>query len=198
MPKQLDKVYKKIAKKKGRLNSLHENSRDAKRLRRASGRAEKLERVAAERANAYQPFRNDFLEPLVSVVLSITHTLTVQRIAFFQSAAQESSNPFTLDATQALIEIYLDRSTTELSALKTERRPGRPASTKDDKLSRRIEAETKEHISGFWIPDMSDADTLGKLKNWNGEWASLNTMKYVRIARDGTKHSSSFPPKGKS
>lgn len=54
MARSLDKVHKKVAKKKGsKINSLHVNSRDAQRLRAASAREEKLSRLmdAASRAN---------------------------------------------------------------------------------------------------------------------------------------------------
>ena len=52
MPKNLAKVQKKVAKKKGGSNSLHENSRDAQKLRRAGARSEKLSKLAAARAKA--------------------------------------------------------------------------------------------------------------------------------------------------
>jgi hypothetical protein len=54
MPVALNKVHKKISKKRGgKTNSLHENSRDAQRLRAAGAREEKLSRIldAAVRAN---------------------------------------------------------------------------------------------------------------------------------------------------
>ncbi|KAI4290085.1 MAG: hypothetical protein L6R35_000656 [Caloplaca aegaea] len=86
MPKNLAKVQKKIAKKKGNVSSLHENSRDAKRLRRAGARSEKLEKLAAARGRATQPL--------------------LQRIAFFQIAAQESTDPFTIASIQDLINMY--------------------------------------------------------------------------------------------
>lgn len=55
MAKSLAKVQKKISKKKRKINSLHENSRDSQKLRRAGARSEKLERVSAARAKANQP-----------------------------------------------------------------------------------------------------------------------------------------------
>ena len=55
MPKSLAKVQKKLSKKKGNVSSLHENSRDAQKLRRAGARGEKLARVAAARAKGNQP-----------------------------------------------------------------------------------------------------------------------------------------------
>ncbi len=54
MPKSLAKVQKKISKKKGNTSSLNEDSKDAKRLRRAEARGEKLERIAAARAKGNQ------------------------------------------------------------------------------------------------------------------------------------------------
>lgn len=54
MAKSLDKVHKKISKKRGgKPNSLHENSRDAQRLRTASAREDKLSRLmdAAAKSN---------------------------------------------------------------------------------------------------------------------------------------------------
>jgi translation machinery-associated protein 16 len=54
MARALAKVQKHISKKKkGKLNSLHENSRDAQRLRTAGAREDKLARImdAAARSN---------------------------------------------------------------------------------------------------------------------------------------------------
>ncbi|KAL9598853.1 MAG: hypothetical protein Q9179_003758 [Wetmoreana sp. 5 TL-2023] len=179
MPKDFAKVQKQIAKKKkGATSSLHENSRDAKRLRRAGARSEKLEKLTAARAKAYQPF--------------------LQRTSFFQSALQDASNPFTTENMQALVQTYLDRNFTELSAIQSERRPGRPANTREEVLKQRISAEVNEYSSGFWMPDMADTGTLEYLRKWNGDWLSLNTLKFIRITKDGTKHASSFPPKGNS
>jgi hypothetical protein len=33
------------------------------------------------------------------------------------------------------------------------------------------------------------------LERWTGEWTSLNTLKYVRLSRDGNKRGSTFPQK---
>ena len=55
MPKSLAKVQKRVAKKKKNSRSLHENSRDAQKLRRAGARSEKLDRLGTARAKANQP-----------------------------------------------------------------------------------------------------------------------------------------------
>ena len=54
MPK-LSKVQKKVAKKRRDTSTLHENSRDAVKLRRAGARAEKLERMSVARDKARDP-----------------------------------------------------------------------------------------------------------------------------------------------
>ena len=66
MPKNLAKVQKKIAKKKGNSNSLHENSRDAQKLRRAGARSEKLDKLAAARAKAKQPHCRESLPQMIT------------------------------------------------------------------------------------------------------------------------------------
>ena len=45
---------------------------------------------------------------------------------------------------------------------------------------------------------MQDADNVAALKRWDGAWANLNTLKYVRLRKDGGVKESSWPPKGES
>lgn len=93
---------------------------------------------------------------------------------------------------------YLGRHDEELAELKSQRRPGRPSSTREDLLQQFMKTEYREYNGGFWIPDMQDEGNLRILRQWNGEWTALNTFKFVRLSRDGTMQSSSFPPKGLS
>lgn len=60
MPKSLEKTRKRISKKKGDITSLHENSRDALRLRRALMRDDKLIRVASARRKSDKHWRMVF------------------------------------------------------------------------------------------------------------------------------------------
>ena len=93
---------------------------------------------------------------------------------------------------------YLGRHDEELAELKSQRRPGRPSSTREDLLQQFMTVEDREYNGGFWIPDMQDERNLRILREWNGEWTALNTFKFIRLARDGTMQKSSFPPKGLS
>lgn len=63
MPRALAKVYKQISKKRGgsKGDALHEKSRDAKRLRRASGREDKLARTTATTVKARQAYSMDMV-----------------------------------------------------------------------------------------------------------------------------------------
>ncbi|KAL8797478.1 MAG: hypothetical protein Q9195_000294 [Heterodermia aff. obscurata] len=179
MPTNLSKVQKKITKKKGGITSLHENSRDAQKIRRASG-------VVA----------------------------TVERVSFFQEAAETAGDLLSLEKTQILIQrsastssiqnlkltlfSYLNRDNEELQQLKAERRPGRPSSAKEDLLRQRIEMEEREYNAGYWVPDMEDGKNLVALREWSGEWENLNILRFIRVTKGGNKIESSFPPKGKS
>lgn len=93
---------------------------------------------------------------------------------------------------------YVRRDEDELQQVKAERRPGRPASTREDLLNRRIASDAQEYNSGYWIPDVTDDDTFKKLQSWTGEWSALGTIKFVRLTREGLLLPSSFPPKGQS
>lgn len=102
----------------------------------------------------------------------------------------------------------------EMNKLKKERRPGRPASTREDILKVKIAADEKEYRDGFcWyllpnllalslqlidLPDLMDADNVVYLDRWDGVWSYLSTLKWVRIQSDGTIHPTKFPPKGQA
>jgi translation machinery-associated protein 16 len=103
----------------------------------------------------------------------------------------------------------------EYNEIKKERRAGRPASTREDVLKLKISQDEREWETGFCksadpgdhcfvltvfivLPDLTDADNVIFLDRWDGTWSYLPTLKWVRICKDGTVKSSSFPPKGRS
>lgn len=179
MPRSLNKVQKHISKKKGgKLNSLHENSRDARRLRAAGAREEKLSKIvdAATRSNK----------------------VYVDRIRWFRSALEGSSGVLSEDELQALTENFIAREDDLLAEAKAERRPGRPSSKVEERIIERKDAEERQWKAGFWIVDLRHAEDIEKLERWSGDWAGLNTLNFIRITRDGTIKASSFPPKGQS
>jgi translation machinery-associated protein 16 len=56
MPKSLQKVQKHISKKRGVVDALHENSRDAKLLRRAGARDDRVARIVSNMARGRQSY----------------------------------------------------------------------------------------------------------------------------------------------
>jgi translation machinery-associated protein 16 len=122
----------------------------------------------------------------------------VLRIKSFQSYTTEHESPLSISEIQAMIEDYLGRDDEEVLKLKAERRAGRPANTRQTLLEQNLATEQGEYASGFWVPDLENLENLKKLKEWNGQWAGLATLKFARISREGVKKESSFPPKGLS
>jgi translation machinery-associated protein 16 len=123
---------------------------------------------------------------------------TVLRVKSFQDYTMEHTSPLTVAEIQAMIEDYLGRDDEELTTLHSERRAGRPPSTRETLLKQNQQVEQGEYASGFWVPDLEDLENLEILKTWTGRWAGLATLKFCRIAKDGNKKESSFPPKGLS
>jgi translation machinery-associated protein 16 len=120
------------------------------------------------------------------------------RTKSFQSYTTEHVSPLSIPEIQAMIEDYLGRDDEEVLKLKAERRPGRPASTRQTLLEQHQAVEQGEYESGFWVPDLEDAENLKRLKEWSGQWSGLATLKFARISKTGVRKESSFPPKGMS
>ncbi|KXT09434.1 hypothetical protein AC579_2518 [Pseudocercospora musae] len=166
MPSKLSKVRKHVTKKKGaKIHALHENSRDAIRLRRAAARDERVSSTSSTKEKQNRPW--------------------LDRVAFFQANLPETLHPLEIADTQTLIEQFLARHDEEVAALKAERRPGRPASTRQTLLEQQIKTEHAEYESGFWVPNMQDEEALQKLDVWNGSWLALAPLRFVRVDKAG-------------
>lgn len=179
MPSKLNRVQKHVTKKKGaKINALHENSRDAQRLRRAGARDERVSKLTATREKQNRPW--------------------LDRVAFFQERLPETLHPLDLAQIKELVREFLSRHDAELAQLKAERRPGRPPSNRQSLLEQQIKQEALEFESGFWLPNLQDEETLVKLEAWRGEWFALAPVRFVRVAKDGGVKESQFPPRGAS
>ena len=98
-----------------------------------------------------------------------------------------------------LIDIsYINRHEEELTKLKHERRPGRPPTSRQERIELQMSKDNHEYDSGFWIPNMEDEKNLDALRQWDGQWQSLGSLNFVRLSRSGLKHASSFPVKRSS
>ncbi|PYH98255.1 translation machinery-associated protein [Aspergillus ellipticus CBS 707.79] len=178
MPKTLSKVHKHIAKKRGAVEALHEFSRDARRLRKANARDDRVARVSANMSRGRQTY--------------------VDRIAYFYETVPKDAEAMSEDEMKDLVARYINRSVPEIEQLQSERRKGRPPTKREEALVERTDVENKEFKTGFWMPDFSDRSVILSLGSWNGDWSGLSTMKFIRITKDGGKQVSAFPPKGMS
>ncbi|KAI1364045.1 translation machinery-associated protein 16 [Xylaria arbuscula] len=177
MPKTLERTRKAIAKKKGAVESLHQYSRDSKRLHRAQVRDEKLEKIAAARRKKDKPY--------------------IERVAFFQEAlSQNGGQALSVDVIHELIRTYIHQYDEELAEVKKARRPGQPAKAREDLLKVKIAQLQKEYQNGFLLPILDTQDNATIVQKWEGSWSYLTTFKWTRIQSDGTAKPASFPPKG--
>jgi translation machinery-associated protein 16 len=192
MPKSLHKVQKHIAKKKGRNAQLHEGSRDARIILRASSRDQRVEKGSSVRRRS----NNQYLERIVFI----------KRELFGEDAANidalnidvPTPEPLSQDEIAKILDQYLSRYDVEYTEVKAARRAGRPLSSREQVLKSLRDSERQEHESGFWIPDLTDQKNVEVLKAWNGQWVALNNMKFVRVSSQGEVKPSIWPPTGNS
>lgn len=100
--------------------------------------------------------------------------------------------------------------------MKKARRPGRPASTREDQLKRKIDTLEEEYEKGFCrspnfaqscaystlsdllivIPDVFDEDNGKKLMGYEGSWAYIATIAWSKVSKAGKISNGDFPSKG--
>ncbi|KAH7361863.1 translation machinery-associated protein 16 [Plectosphaerella cucumerina] len=176
MPKSLEKTRKHIAKKRnGTIDALHQYSRDSRRMHRASLRDEKLGKQGSLRNKKEQPL--------------------LERATYFQDALREAGSvPLELSAVLELIEKYVHQYDEDLEEVQKARRPGRPASTRQDQLENRVKNLLEEQQKGFYVPDMTNETNVLALNRWEGAWSSLSSVPWMRLTPDCTARPASFPP----
>ncbi|KAI8720668.1 hypothetical protein NCS52_00512500 [Fusarium sp. LHS14.1] len=176
MPSSLSKTRKQISKKRnGVVNALHEKSRDSLRLHKAGVRDQRIEKLAAARSRKEQPL--------------------VERVAFFQQALRVKENKGVpeLEEIQSMIHTYVHQYDEEYNAVKKTRRPGRPASAREDLLKAKISTLEDEYKGGFVLPDLQDADTVNSLHLWEGSWSYLPQLKWAKVNKEGQARPTAFP-----
>lgn len=119
------------------------------------------------------------------------------RVLHFQTIACEDEDATFDDSALLLpmIQSFIAQNDKEMAELAGERRPGRPPIRDEARMKQQKEEWQRELRSGFWMPDMRDAETLKKLREWDEDWAALGQMKFIRTDEKGNIKDSSFPPK---
>ena len=158
----LKKVAKNVSKHSGQM---HIKGRKFKQLNRATLRDQKL----TERKRNSQEHKMKELESL----------------RFFQAAIQNRGNSsFLMEEIKIFIESYLSRFDEELSTLRLDRRPGRPPTTRQQKLEQQLETDKQLYQTGFRVPDIRDKKTVENLRNWNGSPGGTTILKLIRVTKD--------------
>ncbi|KAJ3481658.1 hypothetical protein NLG97_g7767 [Lecanicillium saksenae] len=178
MPTSLHKTRKAISKKRGgEVNALHAKSRDSKRLRMAHARDIRLDKLASARSKKEEPI--------------------VDRIEYFHNQLKEKDvTSLELSEVQNLIHNFVHQHDEELDEVKKARRPGRPASTREDLLKRKIDTLEEEWEKGFLIPNIFDEENGQKLLGYEGSWAYLATIAWSKVSKAGKVSKGDFPSKG--
>ncbi|CAK7565317.1 MAG: translation machinery-associated protein 16 [Sporothrix epigloea] len=175
MQRSLDKTRKQIVKKKGPMGTVHEGSRDSRRLRKALARDGRLGKLATSRKQQEQPL--------------------VDRAGFFQESIRETGiEVFDADQFLAAVKSFVHQHDEELGELKQARRPGRPASMREDTLKAKIATLEKEFQNGFLVPDLTSKENVSALELWDGTWLHLNSLHWVRVTDAGALRTATFPP----
>ncbi|KID78577.1 hypothetical protein MBR_03025, partial [Metarhizium brunneum ARSEF 3297] len=185
MPSSLQKTRKHIAKKRnGEVNALHAKSRDSLRLHKAGVRDQRLEKLAAARSKKEQP-------------IGTISIFKVDRVNFFQeSLAEKDNQSLDIETVQSFIKRFIHQYDEEYDDLKKARRLGRPATAREDLLKLKIASLEKEYQTGFVIPDVMSAEHAKNLGKWEGSWAYLTTLPWIRVSSSGQVRSAEFPSKG--
>ncbi|TGZ81205.1 hypothetical protein EX30DRAFT_340847 [Ascodesmis nigricans] len=162
MPIALGKVQKHIRKKKGSLSAL--GDRDVKRVSRAALREKKLKHHATLRQHERE---NDYV-----------------RYGFMKVLVKDATEPLTIEQLREYISQWVHRNDPELERFESERRPGRPPTTKHLALKNRIEKELDEFRTGYKVPDLTTMENVKALQQWDGTEGSLAQITFIHVAKD--------------
>ncbi|KAK9248754.1 translation machinery-associated protein 16 [Lipomyces tetrasporus] len=163
------KSLKKVEQKLKKRSAVHPKARKFKQLNKASLREAKINKRKQER--------------------EMTRDAQVLRMKFIRAAVDRPQNMtkevFTEDEIKIIIQEFISRDDAELEQLKSTRRPGRPASARQDALQTRRDFEVSEFSTGFYMPDLLDKQTVELFREWNLEHSGIGLLKFIRIAKEG-------------
>ncbi|KAK6461415.1 translation machinery-associated protein 16 [Scheffersomyces coipomensis] len=165
----LNKV-KKIASKSSA--SMHVKGRKFKQLNRATLRDKK---ITEKKQKSLEQKTNE---------LSI--------LFFLQKIINEDKDfkdveVFSFTEMKSFIGLFVSRFDDELNELREERRPGRPQTSRQQNLEEKVKHESHIFDTGYYGPDLSDKETVKRLRLWNGTSGATTGMKFVRISKDMTE-----------
>lgn len=159
--KSLHKVSKKLSKQLA--GSLHVKGRKFKQLNRATERENKLQRKKLQ----YAEQKNHELLFYLHIQEKINE--------------HQDKETFTQGDMREFVKEYIGRNDEELAQAERERRPGRPLSSKQQLQIEKRKHDQHVFETGFNLPDISDKQTVERLRGWNGTSGSLSSWKFTMV-----------------
>ncbi|KAI9291021.1 hypothetical protein K502DRAFT_344940 [Neoconidiobolus thromboides FSU 785] len=152
MPNNKKLNVKDIKKKEG----CHPYSRKAKQLARAVNRMDKLDGKKTKVLKGWQAAIAD-------------------KYLWFKYAMDEDKKVLTLVEIRELIEEYLNREDSDLEFKKGK-------SFKEDIIKLKQLKDREEYVkNGLEIPDLTNKNNVQTLKEWDGDWNSITSIKKLNI-----------------
>ncbi|EGW30961.1 uncharacterized protein SPAPADRAFT_142119 [Spathaspora passalidarum NRRL Y-27907] len=94
---------------------------------------------------------------------------------------------FSLEEIKEFIELFIGRFDDELEELRAARRPGRPATSRQQILEEKVKHDRQVYATGVKVPDLADKETVQRLRLWNGTTGGATIMKFVHVSKDMTE-----------
>lgn len=149
------------------IDRAHPYSRKAAQFKRAVMRQDKLAHRKAERE---EPRRR-----------------AVDRLVWFKYSIDDNTDkPLSEEEMHSIAMMYINRNDDEMEDLKQQLRKDRPKPAKLGMLQLLKEKDIKEYRDGVLeMPLMSDATNIRVLKEWDGDFNSMQRIKMTRMRMNG-------------
>ncbi|ODV77450.1 uncharacterized protein CANTADRAFT_56349 [Suhomyces tanzawaensis NRRL Y-17324] len=162
----LNKVTKNLSKSTG---TIHIKGRKFKQLNRATLRDKK---ITAKKLKSLEQKENE---------------LAV--IFFLQKLIKDDEDfskfeTFTLKQMKGFVELFIQRYDDELDQLRADRRPGRPQTNRQQILEEAVKHDRHVYETGMKIPNLTDKETVDRIRAWNGTTGGTTVMKFVHVYKD--------------
>lgn len=169
LSKSLSKIHKNLRNKKkatGKDVTIHPNGRKFKQINRATLREAKL-----------QSKKREFTE---------RRSNELSRIKFIQDLINtldeyKNCTKFEPNEIANFIQLFINRDDEEIEEFKSKRRPNRPPHNKQLLLENKKKLEMEEFEKGFQVPDLTLEENVKFLRNWNGSFGAMSTLKLIRV-----------------
>lgn len=173
LSKSLSKINKNMKNRKkatGKAITIHPNGRKFKQINRATLREAKIQ----ERKREFTERRSNELAR-IKFMQDLINTL---------DDFKENTTFTTLEIAQ-FIQLFINRDDDEINEFKAKRRANRPPHNKQVLLENKKKLEMEEFTKGFQIPDLTLEENVKFLRNWNGSFGAMSTLKLIRVNAEG-------------